>query len=233
MMPKNRIPELDILRGFCILCMIAVHLIYNLTEIYCVFPAYPAAVLFLKNRGGIVFFLLSGVCATLGHRSLRRGITVLICAVTVSAVAAAIGNPIRFGVLHALGSCMILWTWLQRLPRQALPLLSFFLIATGALFDNITVSVPFLYPIGLRTAGFSSADYFPLFPYLGYFLAGVYFGLRLYPARRSLLPAFSFTGKFSRLLSFCGRHSLPLYLLHQPVLIAAIEAVLFLRRRLP
>lgn len=233
MMPENRIPELDILRGFCILSMIAVHLIYDLTEIYCVFPAYHAAVLFLKNRGGIVFFLLSGVCATIGHRRLRRGITVLLCAVAVSAVTVAIGTPIRFGVLHALGSCMILWTWLQRLPRQALPLLSFFLIATGALFDNITVSVPFLYPIGLRTAGFSSADYFPLFPYLGYFLAGVYFGLRLYPARRSLLPAFSFTGKFSRLLSFCGRHSLPLYLLHQPVLIAAIEAVLFLRRRLP
>lgn len=233
MMPKNRIPELDILRGFCILSMIAVHLIYDLTEIYCVFPAYPAVVLFLKNQGGIVFFLLSGICATLGHRCLRRGITVLLCAVAVSAVTVAIGTPIRFGVLHALGSCMILWTCLQRLPRQALPLLSFFLIATGALFDNITVSVPFLYPIGLRTAGFSSADYFPLFPYLGYFLAGVYFGLRLYPARRSLLPAFSFTGKFSRLLSFCGRHSLPLYLLHQPVLIAAIEAVLFLRRRLP
>ena len=49
-MPENRIPELDILRGFCILSMIAVHLIYDLTEIYCVFPAYPAAVLFLKNR---------------------------------------------------------------------------------------------------------------------------------------------------------------------------------------
>ena len=233
MMPKNRIPELDILRGFCILSMIAVHLIYDLTEIYCVFPAYPAAVLFLKNRGGIVFFLLSGVCATLGHRRLRRGITVLLCAVAVSAVTVAIGTPIRFGVLHALGSCMILWTWLQRLPRRVLPYLSLFLIGAGALFDNITVSVPFLYPIGLRTAGFSSADYFPLFPYLGYFLAGVCLGRRFYPARRSLLPAFSFTGKFSRLLSFCGRHSLPLYLLHQPVLIAAIEAVLFLRRRLP
>lgn len=233
MMPENRIPELDILRGFCMLSMIAVHLIYDLTELYCVLPAYPAATLFLKNRGGIVFFLLSGICAILGHRCLRRGITVLLCAVAVSAVAAAIGNPIRFGVLHALGSCMILWTWLQRLPRRVLPYLSLFLIGAGALFDNITVSVPFLYPIGLRTAGFSSADYFPLFPYLGYFLAGVCLGRRFYPARRSLLPAFSFTGKFSRLLSFCGRHSLPLYLLHQPVLIAAIEAVLFLRRRLP
>ena len=232
-MPENRIPELDILRGFCMLSMIAVHLIYDLTELYCVLPAYPAATLFLKNRGGIVFFLLSGICATLGRRCLRRGITVFLCALVVSAVAAAIGNPIRFGVLHALGSCMILWTWLQRLPRRVLPYLSLFLIGAGALFDNITVSVPFLYPIGLRTAGFSSADYFPLFPYLGYFLAGVCLGRRFYPARRSLLPAFSFTGKFSRLLSFCGRHSLPLYLLHQPVLIAAIEAVLFLRRRLP
>ena len=233
MMPENRIPELDILRGFCMLGVVAVHLIYDLTEIYCVFPTYSAATLFLKNQGGIIFFLLSGICATLGRRCLRRGITVFLCALVVSAVAAAIGNPIRFGVLHALGSCMILWTWLQRLPRRVLPYLSLFLIGAGALFDNITVSVPFLYPIGLRTAGFSSADYFPLFPYLGYFLAGVCLGRRFYPARRSLLPAFSFTGKFSRLLSFCGRHSLPLYLLHQPVLIAAIEAVLFLRRRLP
>ena len=232
-MPKNRIPELDILRGFCILSMIAVHLIYDLTEIYCVFPAYPAVVLFLKNRGGIVFFLLSGICATLGHRCLRRGITVLICAVAVSAVAAATGNPIRFGVLHALGSCMILWAWLQKLPPQVVPYLSLFLIGASALFDTVTVSVPFLYPIGLRTAVFSSADYFPLFPYLGYFLAGVCLGRRFYPVRRSLLPAFPFAGKLSRLLSFCGRHSLLLYLLHQPVLIVAIEAALFLRRKLP
>ena len=233
MTPENRIPELDILRGFCILSMIAVHLIYDLTEIYCVFPSYPAAILFLKNRGGTVFFLISGICATLGHRSLRRGITVLLCAVTVGVVAAAIGNHIRFGVLHALGSCMILWTWLQKLPRYVLAYLSLFLIAAGTFFDHITVSVPFLYPIGLCTADFSSADYFPLFPYLGYFLAGACLGQRVYPVRRSLLPAFPFTGKLSRLFSFCGRHSLLLYLLHQPVLIAAIEAALFLRRKLP
>lgn len=232
MTPNNRIPELDILRGFCILSMIAVHLIYDLTEIYCVFPTYSAATLFLKNQGGIIFFLLSGICATLGQRCLRRGITVLLGAAAVSVVAAAIGNPIRFGVLHALGCCMVLWTWLQKLPRQVLPYLSFYLITAGILFRTVTVSVPFLYPIGLCTVDFSSADYFPLFPYLGYFLAGVCLGRWLYPERRSLLPAVPFDGKLSRLLSFCGRHSLLLYLLHQPVLIAAIEASLFLRRKL-
>jgi uncharacterized membrane protein len=128
---------------------------------------------------------------------------------------------------------MILWTWLQKLPRQALPYLSLFLTAAGILLDRITVSVPFLYPVGLRTSAFSSADYFPLLPYLGYFLAGACLGWRLYPVRRSLLPALSHAGKLSRMLSFCGRHSLLLYLLHQPVLIATIEAALFLRRKLP
>lgn len=233
MTPENRIPELDMLRGLCILGMIAVHLIYDLTEIYGVFPAYPAAILFLKNWGGIVFFLLSGICATLGQHCIRRGIMVLLCASAVSAVAAVIGNPIRFGVLHALGSCMILWAGFQRLPRQVLPWLSVLLIAAGILLDRITVSIPFLYPFGLRTAAFSSADYFPLLPYLGYFLTGICLGQRLYPVHRSLLPALSFDGVFSRTLFFCGRHSLLLYLLHQPVLIAAIEAALFLRRNLP
>ena len=213
--------------------MIAVHLIYDLTEIYCIFPCYPPAVLFLKNWGGVAFFLLSGICATLGRSSLRRGLTVLSCGVLVSAVTGVAGSPVRFGVLHCLGSCMLLWVWFRKLPQTMLLYLALASVAAGAVFERVPVSVPFLYPLGLISSDFSSADFFPFFPYFGFFLAGACFGQRFYTARRSLLPRLSFTGNASRIFRFCGRNSLLLYLLHQPVLIAAIEAALFLRRKLP
>lgn len=233
MTPENRIPELDFFRGFCILGMIAVHLVYDLTEIYPVFRMpYPPFFLLIKDGGGILFFLLSGISVTLGHSCLRRGAVVLGCAALVSTVTVMTGMPVRFGVLHALGCCMILWLFFQKIPRNVLPYLALLIIALGAVFEAFTVSSPFLYPVGLTAADFTSADFFPLFPYLGYFLAGACLGQRYYPTRRSLLPMLSFSGKASRIFRFCGRHSLLLYLLHQPVLLGAIEAALFLRREL-
>lgn len=230
MTPKNRIPELDYLRGFCILAMIAVHFIYDLSELYSLLPPPGALFNFVKNGGGTVFFLLSGICAFLGSHPLKRGLTVLGCALAVGTVTAAAGTPVRFGVLHALGSCMLLWTLFRNIPQKILPWTALLATAVGMLFKGISVSSPFLYPVGLTAPGFVSADYFPLFPYFGYFLAGACLGAVLYPTGRSLLPDSCFRGAVSRVFLFCGRHSLPLYLLHQPVLIGIIEASLFFRR---
>ena len=233
MTPENRIPELDLFRGFCILGMIAVHLIYDLTELYPVFGTLPPVFFLLKDWGGSVFFLLSGICATLGHHPLKRGSVVLLCAALIHGITVAVGMPVRFGVLHALGSCMLLWVFFRRLPQKHLLYLAVLFLALGAVMKDFTVFSPFLYPLGLTSADFFSADFFPLFPFLGYFLAGACFGRAYYPARRSLLPGLSFSGTASRIFRFCGRHSLLLYLLHQPVLLGTIEAVLFLRRRFP
>ena len=224
---QNRIKELDMLRGSCILAMIAVHFIYDLTELYSVFPAYPPYFTWLKEQGGTVFFLISGASATLGPRPLRRGLQVLGCAAAVSAVAAAAGSPIRFGVLHCLGLCMVLWTFFRHFPGSVRLLFSAASLIAGTVFSRRTVSMSFLYPLGLVRADFFSADYFPLFPFFGFFLAGSCLGTRFYRTGRSLLPL-SFTSPFSRFLCLCGRRSLLLYLIHQPVLIFTIEAAIFI-----
>lgn len=207
--------------------MIAVHLIYDLSELYPLLGSLPPGFVLLKNGGGTVFFLLSGISATLGSHPLRRGAQVLLCAAAVSAVTFLAGSPIRFGVLSCLGVCMLLWGALGRLSNAALLALAAASILLGALLPRISVSVPFLYPLGLVRADFQSADYFPLFPFLGYFLSGSCLGRRLYPLRRPLLP-FAFTSPLSRFLRLCGRQSLLLYLIHQPVLIALIETAMFL-----
>ena len=210
--------------------MVAVHLVYDLTELYALLAPPPAAFYALKNSGGAVFFLLSGISASLGQRHLRRGLTVLLCAAAVSAVTAAAAIPVRFGVLHALGCCMLLWLLFQNCAQKLLLFSALLFLSLGAVFRDFSVGTPFLYPLGLLSNGFESADFFPLFPYFSYFLAGALLGRILYPARRSLLPAFPFTAPLARFLCLCGRRSLPIYLLHQPVLILVVEGVLFLRR---
>ena len=226
MTPENRIPELDVARGICILAMAAIHFLYDITELYGILPIPLPAVYGLLKSGGCIFFILSGISATLGHRHLRRGLTVFGCGMAVSAVTAATGFlPVRFGVLQSLGTSMLLWIFFQKLPNAALLTASSLSLALGALFERITVSVPFLYPLGLTPKGFESADFFPVFPFFGYFLAGACLGRMFYSARRSLLPNMSFSSPAPRFLGFCGRHSLLIYLIHQPILIFAIELV--------
>lgn len=221
MTPENRIRELDAARGICILGMAAVHLVYDLTELYPVLDwNYPPFFLILKNWGGVAFFLISGICVTLGRHHLRRGLVVLGCAGLVSAVTVLSGSmPIRFGVLHCLAACMLCWSIFKGASPKVLCFCSTAFAALGRIFSDYSVAASWLYPLGLTAPGFQSADYFPLLPNLGYFLAGAAFGRRFYGSRKSLfpnLPQFPF-------LCLCGRHSLLIYLIHQPIFIFSIE----------
>ena len=228
MKPEKRIPELDAARGICVLGMVAVHLVYDLTELYPVLRwEYPPVFLLLKNWGGIAFFLISGIAVTLGRRHLRRGLIVFGCALLVSVAVKLIGAmPIRFGVLHSLGLCMLLWELFKRADIRFLAAAGILFAVLGLSFDHITVTADWLYPLGLTAATFQSADYFPLVPHFGYFLLGACLGKRLYAQRRSLFAKTDFTKPVWRFFCLCGRHSLCIYLIHQPLLILLIEAAL-------
>ncbi len=122
---------------------------------------------------------------------------------------------------------MFFYSLFRRLPNWALTVLGLGFVALGLYFERITVPCAWLFPLGLTAQGFYSGDYWPLLPNFGWFLLGAVLGRRLYPARRPLLPALQGKAPF---LSFCGRHSLLLYLLQQPVTIALIGLVGLLLR---
>lgn len=67
------------------------------------------------------------------------------------------------------------------------------------------------------------SDYYPLVPWFGFALLGIWAGWRLYPGRtrRFTLPDLAHVAPI-RALSFLGRHSLVIYLVHQPVLLALL-----------
>ena len=77
-----------------------------------------------------------------------------------------------------------------------------------------------LMPLGYTAPGFQTSDYFPLLPNLGYFLVGAVLGRTVYRKKQTLLPTINPKNPLILALSFCGRHSLWIYLLHQPILSA-------------
>ena len=231
---KKRIWELDALRGMNLFLMIAIHFIYDILYL---FPLvrwqlpdwYDPMVRFC----GSLFVLISGICVTLGKRSVRRGLTVLGGGMIITAVTAALawtgfcdkGIIIYFGVLHCLGCCMLLWPLVKNCPGWALCLLGLVLILLGRYFDTLTLDTVWLVPFGIVPPGFVSSDYFPLVRHFGTFLCGAGAARYLYASKESLLPHFPMVWPV-RFLQWCGRSSLLIYLLHQPVL-AAIAALLF------
>ena len=234
---KPRIWELDALRGICILCVIVVHFLFDLSFFGGLDLTLPAWYVFIQEYGGAIFVVLSGVCVTLGSKSVRRGLIVFACGMLITAVTYGMYRlgmsgadvVVKFGVLHLLGVCMLVYPAFKKLPPAALALLGLAIAITGYAIRGVVVPQRWLFPLGLTYEGFTSSDYFPLFPQLGYFLIGAAIGKTAYREKKTLLPgAFQKTG-IARFFCWCGRQSLFIYLLHQPIVYGLLELVLLLR----
>ena len=234
---KPRIWELDALRGVCILCVLVVHFLFDLSFFGGLDLTLPAWYVFIQEYGGAIFVVLSGVCVTLGSKSVRRGLIVFACGMLITAVTYGMYRlgmsgadvVVKFGVLHLLGVCMLVYPAFKKLPPAALAVLGLLIAVTGYAIRGIIVPQRWLFPLGLTYEGFTSSDYFPLFPQLGYFLIGAAIGKTAYREKRTLLPgSFQKTG-IARFFCWCGRQSLFIYLLHQPIVYGLLELVLLLR----
>lgn len=233
---KKRIWELDVLRGVCILGMVAVHLIYDLQTFFSLpFLADSQLFAIIKQWGGVLFLLISGICVTLGSHPVRRGLIVFACGLVCSAVTAGMyalhmadkSIIIYFGVLHCLGVCMLLWPLFKRLPVWALGLVGLGLSVLGLwISGNVLVDFPWLIPLGLVPGDFVSSDFFPLLPNLGFFLVGAFLGKTLYRKKETLLPRVNPANPVLAFFTLLGKWSLPVYLLHQPVITGLLYLIL-------
>ncbi len=240
---SNRVHFLDTLRGFAIIYVMLYHLLYDLIffggmTLPFFFTGWWEAVhkIFL-----VILFGVSGVCAGFSRNVLRRGATLYLLgeALTLFTAAFIPGNVIVFGVLSCFGTIMLIYGVISPLLKK-IPNMVIFVVFTllsviftdfyltdslyflfGRLELNVPNSLPWLYPIGITSSDFHSADYFPLVPYGFIFLAGTAFSDYV---KSGALPKFFYKTKLP-VINFCGKYSLWFYIIHQPLLLAAVYLI--------
>lgn len=241
MNPPKRLALLDGLRGITLLSMIAYHASYDLVYLYHRrIPGYQGLPGYLWQQSICwTFLFLSGYCRGISRsgfgRQLRRGLFLSGCGLLITAVTALImpDSVVIMGVLSFYGIAVLLTALLSpllsRIPAPAglvCCLVLFFLtrnVPSGSLgFESVRLcplprflyrSVPMMI-LGFPWPSFYSTDYFSVLPWIflfwiGYYLSGI--------VRPAVLEK-----SFCRPLEFFGRHSLPIYMLHQPVIMACL-----------
>lgn len=239
--PKKRIPLLDELRALCILYMIFYHTGYDLAAIFGVnMPWFWGDVVSgIRYCVAGTFMLLAGISCHFSRSNWKRGLRVLGCALLITLITWLFmpGQVVTFGILHFMGVAMLLYALLSPILQGANPLgglpacliLFFYTLHTASgywdLFGFAAVplpralyAIPWLFPFGITAPGFLSADYYPLLPWFFLFLSGTFVGSIL---RRLTLPAWMYKTHLPP-LAFIGRHSLAIYLVHQPLIFAIL-----------
>lgn len=231
---SSRFAGLDTLRGFTLISMMLYHICYNLVYIFHIsLPWYHTVGAQLWQLSiCCTFLLLAGICTHFTRRPVQRALRICAAAlvITIATYIFMPGELIVFGILHCMAWCLfsyaVLEKFLQKIPPKPgliccilLFLATFHVPQKYLLYQPLAIPLPqqwylsyWLSIFGLISPDFFSADYFPVFPYIFLFLAGHFLGYQLYRFPQSIKD-FSI-----RPLAFLGRHSLFVYLLHQPVI---------------
>ena len=199
-MPKDtakRVGMIDEIRGIAILLMVVYHTFFDLVVLFGLdLPIFfSPAMNVIRDLFAGLFIFISGTACRLSRSNLNRGVLCFSFGMIMTYATALVmpEEQILFGILHLLGVCMVLCSFI-------LPLLDKVNLWIGilvcALLFWLTVDITrgyiglpgglgwsftvgdlgngLLFPFGLPGAGFASSDYFPLLPWMFVFFAGTF-----------------------------------------------------------
>jgi uncharacterized membrane protein len=235
----QRFWEIDLLRGIAIIMMIIYHIIYDLNyfSIVKIEMKSPLILTFLYPIGTL-FLLLVGISLTLSYsrvkerlskkelwiKFLLRGLKIFSLGLVITVVSWWFipEGVIVFGILHCIGICIILAFPFLQLQRKNFPI-GIVLIGIGVYLRTLTFNFYWFFWLGFIPAGFFTIDYFPLLPWFGVVLVGIFVGNMLYPNYERSFKLKDLSNFLPvRFLGSLGRHSLVIYLVHQPVILGLI-----------
>ena len=228
-----RIGAIDGLRGVALCLMVVYHFSFDLNWFGFIRADFDHDPFWLGFRGVIVsaFMLLVGLSLLLARRAgvtprhfWRRIALIAFCAILVS-VASYVTFPqtfITFGILHCIALASVLAWPLARFPLAALAG-GVVIVAIGNAVKLPLFDTPWLQWLGLMTHKPLTEDYVPLLPWLGVVMIGIALGHWL--SLQQFHPLRPLSRITPRWLVWMGRHSLVIYMLHQPVLIGLLRVL--------
>ena len=229
--PLTRIRAIDALRGAAICMMIVYHAAFDLNWFHIISADFNHDRFWLSFRDLIVssFLLLVGVSLVLASRAgispkrfWNRIALVGACAILVT-VGSYVTFPktfITFGILHCIVVSSILGWPLVRFPRAAL-MVGIVVIVAGVATGLPMFDLPLLNWVGLMTHKPATEDYVPLLPWFGVVLVGISIGWWLLKRRMHDLRQISRASP--KWLTWVGRHSLLVYMIHQPIMMGLLR----------
>lgn len=236
--PRSRIDLVDLARGLALVAMFVFHFAYDLSYFGFIetdVATDPPWRWFARGIAGS-FLTIVGFSLVLATRKglnlsayLRRLAMVAGAAalVTLATFFALPDSFIFFGILHHIALASVLALPFLRLPPLALIACAAIAFALPSVVAQPWLDHDWLLWLGFARVPVRSADFVPLFPWFGCVLAGMALAkLALASAGRwrqwqaRVLPA--------RILAWGGRHSLAVYLVHQPVFIGTLMLVTLL-----
>ena len=240
-MSGERFWEIDALRGTAVVMMVIFHTVFSISffDIRDVDMAHGFWRVFALATATI-FILIAGVSlsvssarakAALGDwrvawKNVRRGAGIFLIgiAITLATWLFIRNEVVLFGVLHCIGLSIAISPLFLRFGRANLAIGAGIML-TAPFIDRIPGPLSLVW-LGVHPTDFASLDYVPLVPWFGVFLVGMSLGALLYPGGRRGFPAGGQERPLLRPITFLGRHSLPIYLVHVPVILLFLALLL-------
>lgn len=234
---STRFVFVDATRGAAIAGVVLFHLVWDLefTGFVSGFAFHPVWLAFGRVLAG-TFMFLAGFSLMLAHGRkfraqafIKRITTISLFAVTVS-VASYFLFPeafVYYGILHAIAVSSVVGLAFLKLPAFVVIVAGLAVMALPSFISLSALDTRWLAWIGFAQSPASSIDFVPVFPWLGLTLLGVASAKTFVRTKYVQRPpeAQKKSGCLTRSLVWMGRHSLVIYLLHQPILLAMILPV--------
>jgi uncharacterized membrane protein len=236
---NGRYAIIDALRGIALLAMFAFHFSFDLNYFGLIRQNFYEDPFWTGSRTLILssFLLLIGISLALANQNeirwsavWRRFGQIVVCAALVS-IGSYLMLPkswIWFGVLHHAAVASLLGLAFLRLEWANL-VLGIALVLFGATVKIPLFDAPIFQWLGLMThKPFATEDYAPILPWFGIVLMGIFLGKRFLSGEFAHFKGWRPESGALRGLTFAGRHSLILYMVHQPILVGLLHLFLII-----
>jgi uncharacterized membrane protein len=232
-----RFAVLDAARGVALAAMVAFHCAFDLDSLGLAtlhVDSAPGWRWFARLIAGS-FLALSGMSLVIAHaKGMRwnayfRRLAILAaaaCIVTLATLYAMPRDFIFFGILHSIAVASVIGLAFLRAPWPVTLIVAILVLLAPGFVAEPVFDAPLLRWLGLSRVVPATLDFEPIFPWLSPFLAGMAVAqITLSRFARSALAGWRPRSSLPRAFNWAGRHSLAIYLVHQPVMFGTLSLV--------